>query len=70
MPEATGLTTPKKDDHESTAELIAMRLHMIRHKPDMLASYFHLREAYASDEWRDALVLFLQRRRGRRSPPD
>ena len=62
MPQTTDLATLENDDHVSTAELIASCLHTIRHKSDALESYFLLREAYASDLWRDALVLFLQRR--------
>jgi len=49
--------------HEEAAwALGASRLRAIKHKSDVLGSYFLLREAYASDLWRDALVLFLQRR--------
>ena len=49
-------------DLENTAAQIASRLHMVRGKVGALDSYFLLREAYASNVWQQALVLYLQHR--------
>ena len=60
MSETIGtVALPNNHDHESIAKWIASRL-LLRHKEGVLDSYFALREACASDEWREALVLFLE----------
>ena len=49
-------------DLENAAAQIASRLHMVSGTAGAVDSYFLLREACASDVWRQALDLFLQHR--------